>query len=178
MIDLSRQLIDLFNKEQMLAFFDFQLTLVGNEPVSGLCKISRPKGTGEQTQYVSLLFLIDTPSDALWEHVNTFVNHISWEAFKRELPMVDTVLSIPHLIHKTGIYFKETAIYLSSDHAVSKYYVSSKLYPAILKVMGLKAGELIFWEDLPESKQEINRLASEKGSPHSLVARLKDFFGL
>jgi hypothetical protein len=178
MIDLTKQLSELFNKEQMLAFFDFQVTPGGNEPVSGLCKISRPKGTGEQTQYVSMLFLIDTPDDALWEHVNTFVNHIGWNAFRRELPGAETVLSIPHLIHKTGIYFKETAIYLSNDIKVSKYYVSSKLYPAILRVMGLKAGELIFWEDLPESKQEIKGLGSEKGSSQSLVARLKDLFGL
>jgi hypothetical protein len=178
MIDLSRQLTDLFNKEQMLAFFDFRFTPVGHEPVSGLCKISRPKGTGEQTQYVSLLFLIDTPNDESWEHVNAFVNLINWEAFRRELPMVDTVLSIPHLIHKTDIYFKETAIYLSSNFAVSKYYVSSKLFPAISKVVGLQAGELIFWEDLPESKQEIRHLVPEKGPSHSLVARLRDFFGL
>jgi hypothetical protein len=178
MIDLTRQLIDLFNKEQMLAFFDFQLTPAGNEPVSGLCKISRPKGKGEQTQYVSLLFLIDTPNDALWEHVNIFVNHIGWDAFRRELPGVDTVLSIPHLIHKTGIYFKETAIYLSGDITVSKYFVSNKLYPAILRVMALKAGELVFWEDLPESKEQIKGIAGAKESPQSLVSRLKDLFGL
>jgi len=177
MIDLTKQLIDLFNKEQMLAFFDFQVTPGGNEPVSGLCKISRPKGTGEQIQYVSLLFLIDTPTDAAWEQVNSFVSNIGWDAFKRELAGAETVLSIPHLIHKTGIYFKETAIYLSSSVTVSKYYVSNKLYPAILRVMGLRAGELVFWEDLPESKQEIKSLRSEKGSPQSLVARLKDFFG-
>ena len=178
MLDLTRQFIDLFNKEQMLAFFDFQITPGGNEPVSGLCKISRPKGTGEQSQYVSLLFLIDTPTDELWEHVNTFVNHINWDAFRREVPMVDTVLSIPHLIHKSGIYFKETAIYLGGDLSVSRYYVSSKLYPAILKVIGLKAGELVFWDDLPESKQKIKGIATGKVSHQSLVSKLKDFFGL
>jgi hypothetical protein len=177
MIDLTKQLTDLFKKEQMLAFFDFQVTPGGNEPVSGLCKISRPKGAGGQSQYVSLLFLIDTPNDEVWEHVNTFVNNIGWDAFRLELLGAETVLSIPHLIHKTGIYFKETAIYLSSNVTVSKYYVSSKLYPAVLRVMGLKAGELVFWEDLPESKQEIKSLGWEKGSPQALVARLKDFLG-
>jgi hypothetical protein len=178
MIDLTRQLIDLFNKEQMLAFFDFKVTPGENEPVSGLCKISRPKGADEQTQYVSLLFLIDTPNDEVWEHVNAFVNHIGWDAFRRELPGAETVLSIPHLIHTTGIFFKETAIYLSSNVTVSKYYVSNKLYPAVLRVMGLRAGELVFWEDLPESKQEIKGLGSGKGSSRSMVARLKDFLGL
>jgi hypothetical protein len=178
MIDLITQLIDLFNKEQMLAFFDFQVTPGGNEPVSGLCKISMPKGADEQSQYVSLLFLIDTPNDTVWEHVNAFVNNIGWDAFRRELPGAETVLSIPHLIHTTEIYFKETAIYLSSNVTVSKYYVSSKIYPTVLRVTGLRPGELVFWEDLPESKREIKGLGSEEGTPHSLVARLKDFFGL
>ncbi len=178
MIDLNQQLIDLFNKEEMLAFFDFQLSLSGNEPVSGLCKISRPKDTDQHTQYISLLFLIDTPNGAIWEHVNAYAENIDWSKFEAELPGIETVLSIPHLHHGTGIYFKETAIYLKSDAAASKYYVSNKLYPAILKIMGLRAGELVFWEDLPETKHQLKSVLAEKESSQSMLSRLKDFFGL
>jgi hypothetical protein len=178
MIDLNQQLIDLFKKEEMLAFFDFRLSFGGNEPVSGLCKISRPKGTDQHTQYISLLFLIDTPNRSVWEHVHTYVDKIGWNAIKTELPGIETVLSIPHLHHGTGIYFKETAIYLSRDAVVSKYYVSNKLYPAILRIMGLGAGELIFWEDLPERKQKTKATIAEKEPGQPLLSRLKDFFGL
>lgn len=178
MIDVTQQLIDLFNQEEMLAFFDFQLNFSGNKPVSGLCKISRPKDTDHHTQYISLLFLIDTPNRALWEAVHAYAENIDWSAFEAELPGIETVLSIPHLHHGIGIYFKETAIYLKSDAAASKYYVSNKLYPAILKLMGLRAGELVFWEDLPEAKHNLESVLAEKGSSQSTLSRLKDFFGL
>ena len=178
MIDLNQQLIDLFNKEEMLAFFDFGLSLSGNEPVSGLCKISRPKDTDHHTQYISLLFLIDTPNGAIWEAVHAYADNIGWSKFEAELPGIETVLSIPHVHHGIGIYFKETAIYLNSDAAASKYYVSNKLYPAILKIMGLRAGELVFWEDLPETKHDLKSVLAEKESSQSMLSRLKDFFGL
>ena len=178
MIDLNQQLIDLFNKEEMLAFFDFQLSFSGNEQVTGLCKISRPKDTDQDTQYISLLFLIDTPNRALWEHVHAYAENIGWSKFETDLPEIETVLSIPHLHHGIGIYFKETAIYLKSGAAASKYYVTNKLYPAILKIMGLRAGELVFWEDLPETKHNLKGVLAEKESSQSLLSRLKDFFRL
>jgi hypothetical protein len=177
-IDLNQQLIDLFNKEEMLAFFDFQLNLSGTEPVSGLCKISRPKSTDQHTQYISLLFLIDTPNGAIWQHVNAYAEHIRWSAFEAELPGIETVLSIPHLHQGAGIYFKETAIYLNREATASKYYISNKLYPAILKIMGLRAGELVFWEDLPETKHKTKGTGAVGEPAPSLLSRLKDFFGL
>jgi hypothetical protein len=178
MIDVNQQLIDLFNKEKMLAFFDFRLNLGGNEPVSGLCKISRPKGTGEQAQYISLLFLIDTPNDAVWQEVDAFARNIDWRTFRGEMPGVQTVLPIPTRHQGAGIYFKETDIYLNSEVVVSKAYVASKLCPAISRVIGLRAGELVFWDDLPEKKQAIRGVNPEEEPGQSLFSRLKDFLGL
>lgn len=175
MIDLTRQLIELFNKEQMLAFFDFHIYPGGNDAVSGLCKISKPRGTDQQTQYVSLLFLIDTPDDAVWESVNAFIESIEWHAFEHELPGTGIVLSILHMFHASGMYFKETAIFLGNNIRISRQFVREKLYPAISRVMGLTAGELIFWEDLPETKQEIKQIALERVPSQSFVARLKAF---
>jgi hypothetical protein len=178
MIDLKEQLLDLFKKEQMLAFFDFQLRLGGNEPLSGLCKISRPKGSGEQGQYISLLLLIDTPNETVWRQVDTFTNAIGWNAFRGEMPGVQTVLPIPNFHRGAGMYFKEADIYLDGDVVVSKGYVSTKLYPAILRVIGLKGGELVYWENVPERKQEFTDIAPEKESSQSLFGKLKEFFGL
>ena len=177
MIDLNQQLIDLFKKERMLAFFDFELPLGGTERISGLCKISRPRGFEQQSQYFSLLFLIDTPDDASWEQVESFVKKINWSAFRGELPGVETVLSIPHLDQGKGIYFKEADIYFTGDVVLTKSYVSSHLYPAILRVTGLKAGELVLWDNAPERKQEIKKIVSEKQPGRPLVARLKNFLG-
>jgi hypothetical protein len=178
MIDVNRQLIDLFNKEKMLAFFDFRLHLGGNEPVSGLCKISRPKGTGEQAQYLSLLFLIDTPNEVILEEVDAFARNIGWNTFQGAMPGVQTVLPIPTRHQGSGIYFKETDIFLNNDVVVSKAYVASKLYPAISRVIGLRAGELVFWDDLPEKKQALRGVSPEEEPGQSLLSRLKAFLGL
>jgi hypothetical protein len=177
MIDLNQQLVELFNKERMLAFFDFQVKFGGIEPLSGLCKISRPKGVGQQSQYLSLLFLIDTPNYAAWKHVDLFAKDIDWNGLKGELPGVETVLSIPHLNQGTGIYFKEADIYLNSSVVIVKDYVLNKLYPAVLKVTGLQGGELVFWDDVPERKEGLKGSASEKESSRSILETLKDLFG-
>ena len=177
MIDLDRQLLDLFKKERMLAFFDFRVHLGDAEPLSGLCKISQPKGGSQQPQYLSLLFLIDTPDDTAWQQVDAYTEHLDWNAFMRELPGVVTVLPIPHLHRGAGIYFKEVDIYLDSSVTIAKPYVMSTLYPAILRVVGLTGGEVVFWDVVPEGKQELQGFALEKESSCSVVQRLKDFFG-
>lgn len=178
MIDLDRQLLELFKKERMLAFFDFRVHPGGAEPLSGLCKISQPKGGSRQSQYLSLLFLIDTPNATDWQQVDDYTGHLNWDALMRELPGVVTVLPLPNLHRGTGIYFKEVDVYLNITETIVKHYVLNKLYPAILRVMKLTGGEVVFWDDVPESKQELQGLALEKEGSPSVVARLKDFFGL
>lgn len=178
MIDVNQQLIDLFNKEKMLAFFDFWLDLGGNEPVSGLCKISRPRGAAVEAPYISLLFLIDTASEGIQRQVDAFARRIDWNTFCQVLPGVQTVLPIPTSHQGSGIYFKEADIYLNSDVVVTKAYVSNKLYPAISKVTGVRAGEMVFWDDLPEKAQGIRGIMPEEKAGRSVISRLKDLFGL
>lgn len=178
MIDLDRQLLELFKKERMLAFFDFRVQLGDAEPLSGLCKISQPKGSSRQSQYLSLLFLFDTPQAADWQQVDDSIGRLDWNAFLSELAGVVTVLAIPPLHRGTMIYFKEVDIYLDSGVAIGKRYVINELYPAILKVMKLTGGEVVFWDGVPEDKQELQGFAFEREPSRSMVARLKEFFGL
>jgi hypothetical protein len=178
MIDLKKQLTDLFNKEHMLGFFDFRFSPGGSEPLSGLCKISRPKGSDERGQYVSLLFLIDTPNESLWRQVDAFTNAVDWNGFRARMPGVQTVLPIPTQHCGAEICFKELDIYLDNSVVVSKAFVMTKLYPAITHVMGLKAGELVYWDDLPESKRGFESLASDQEAPRSILEKVRDFLGL
>jgi len=177
MIDLDKELLELFNKERMIAFFDFQVIQGRADPYSGLCKISQPKSGSRQSQYISLLFLIDAPDDTAWRQVDTYASRLDWNAFQRELAEVVTVLPIPHLHKSTGIYFKEVDIYLNNRVAIAKRFVMNQLYPAISKVMGLKGGEMVFWDDIPENKKELQSITMEKGTPRSIVERIKNFFG-
>lgn len=178
MIDLDRELIELFNKEQMIAFFDFQVTRGEGAPNTGLCKISRPKSGARQSQYISLLFLIDTPEKSDWQQVDAFLGNLDWNTFQHELPGVVSVLPIPHLDKSSCIYFKEVDIYLTNSVSLGKSYVKNLLYPAVLRVMEINCGEMVFWDDIPECKPEVQGLSTENKSPGSIVERFKNFFGL
>jgi len=113
-----------------------------------------------------------------WQQVDNYAGHLEWDGFRHELPGVETVLSIPHLHRGSGIYFKEVDIYLKGTATLSKHYVLNKLYPAILRVMRLTGGEVVFWDDVPESRQKLQGFAVEKEPSRSVVERLKDFLGL
>jgi len=66
-LDLKQQIVDLFNLEEMFAFFDFVLKMGSERTVTGLCKISRPKAK-KRARYYSMLFIIDTANDEIrWE---------------------------------------------------------------------------------------------------------------
>ncbi len=176
MIDLDRELLELFNKERMIAFFDYQVPQGEAPPLSGLCKISQPKSGTRQSRYVSLLFLMDTPDDVARQQVEAYVGWLDWNTFQHELRGVETVLPIPQVHKGSGIYLKEVDIYLDSGVSIVKQFVLNQLYPAILRVMRIRGGELVFWDDVTENRQGLQDLALEKESNRSIVERLKDFF--
>lgn len=153
-IDLDQQLNDLFNKEQILAFFDFQLKWKGGEPVSGLCKISRPKVGESRSKYFSVFFIMDTPNERVRKHVRGFVNGINWNSFRRTSPGVKSVFPIPYRTISSEIFFAEADIYVSKSTEINKSYIITCLYPALRKIAGLKAGELIFWDDLLQEQRK------------------------
>lgn len=180
-IDARQQFIDLFNSEEMLAFFDFQVKLASGGLAQGLCKVSKPKGGGnivKHGQYFSLLFLIDTPDDTTWRGVTEYVKKINWDYLGKQLPGIQTVLSIPHLHPEAGFFFKETDVYVTSTFELSKTFVMGKLYPAIQQTTGFKTGELTFWEDLPQDRKDTaSRPLARRVGAGSFVERLREFLG-
>jgi hypothetical protein len=176
-IDLDKQLIDLFNKEEMLAFFDFQLTIKSGERVSGLCKISKSKEKDSNSKYFSLLFVIDTPDDASRKDVKSYVESINWDILQIDLPQVENVFSIPHANIDNRYYFKEVYIIVGRNTEIMKPYVIDRLYPAIKKIEGIECGEIVFWDDSPEKTQFPKEIIiSERKSGRSLSEIVKRFF--
>jgi hypothetical protein len=176
-IDLDQELLSAFNKEEMLAFFDFKMTIGVDTVVSGLCKISEPKAHRDRPTYFCLFFVIDVPDNDSRGLIDTRVDKIKWEHVRRYLPDVTDVLSMPSANYTRGTCFKEVEIYVTGDERSLKSYIAEKLFPAIVDVAGLDAGSLVFWADLPEKKGTVDlKSASEKGSKPSFVEILKDFF--
>jgi hypothetical protein len=178
-LDLNQELMSVFNKEEMVAFFDFTFTGSDNEVFSGLCKIAHPKKEGSRLTYFSLLFITDVPDSKKWSDMDTMMAKIDWNRFARYLPHVDSVLSIP--IHKSikGVYLRETTIYLTNTNPSLRSYLTNDLYPAILKVTGFKAEEPVFWGDAPAGKPVRQpQPSAQVRQESSLLDKLKDLFGI
>jgi hypothetical protein len=174
--DLKQQLIGLFDKEKVLAFFDFQLVIDQNESVQGLCKISEPKEGEAKSNYLSILFIIDTIGDAMEEKVDTLIKGISWSGFETHLWGSNMIIPMPHVRNDSQHYLKEVDIYLGANTRVSRSYIVDYLYPAIIKILGCRGNELIFWEELPVEKKHLEITDVQRGMDGSLVERIINYF--
>ncbi len=178
MLDLDQQLLELFQKEEIFAFIDFQLPLTGIEPASGLCKISKPKAGKQQSQYFSLFFLIDSPTESIWEKIDSLFRSISWNRMADKLPGVDAVLAIPHSSRIGGLYFQEIDVYLTKGEFLSKSYLSATLIPEIVSLIGCRPGELVLWEDRSSSADTSVKTIPTGDSNRLLTQRLREFLGV
>jgi hypothetical protein len=174
--DLKQQLIGLFDKEKVLAFFDFQLVVDQNESVQGLCKISEPKEGEAKSNYLSILFIIDIIDDAMEKKVDTLINGISWSGFETHLWGSKMIIPMPHVKHDSQHYLKGVDIYLSANIQVNRSYIADNLYPAIVKILGCKGNELIFWEELPLEKKHLGITDVQRGADGSLIERIIGYF--
>ena len=176
-IDLYREFIDVFRKEEMLAFFDFQTESGGNEPLTGLCKISRPKAGKSDSRYLSLLFIVETPDEKSWKEAETRFGEIEWDGLRDRFPEFESALSIPFTLKEfSGNYFQEIDIYLKDAAVVSRSFILGTFCPSVFSVAGLTAGEPVFREDLPDAEKDLKEaIIANKESGGSLVLRLRDF---
>jgi len=175
-IDLKQQLIGLFDKENVLAFFDFQLAVDQNESVQGLCKISEPKEGESKSNYLSILFIIDTINDMVEAKVDTLIKGISWNGFKACLYGSNMIIPMPHVGSETQHYLKEVEIYLNPQILASRSYIVDNLYPAILKILGCTSNELTFWDELPVEKKQLKVSDVHNYADRSFINQIIDYF--
>jgi hypothetical protein len=175
--DLKQQLIGLFDKEKVLAFFDFHLVVDQNESIQGLCKISEPKAGEAKSNYLSILFIIDIIDGAMEEKVDTLMKGISWSGFETYLWGSSMIIPMPYVKqHDSQHYLKEVDIYLNANTRVSRSYIVDNLYPAIIKILGCKGNGLIFWEELSDEKKHLEITDVQRGTEGSLIERIIGYF--
>lgn len=178
-VDLYREFIEVFRREEMLALFDFQAETGNGGHLTGLCKISRPKGGRSDSRYVSLLFIIETPDEQALKEARTRFDAVNWELLADRLPEFESVLSIPFALREfTGSHFREIDIYLKERGAVSRRFIANALCPAVCSVAGLRGGEPVFREELPDAAREPASVNLADAGGSSLVSRLRDMFKL
>ncbi len=181
-IDLDKELADLFEKEDVFGFFDVSLTMGAAGTISGICKVSKPRGAKSEPKYFSLLFIIDIPDKDVKTEVEKHVSGIDWNAFVRISGNVQRVLPMMPRSLPSGTYFKEVYIYPENMAGFSKQYVFERLYPSIPAVTGFRTGEMVFWDSIGESAKGAGgpgpeNLAQGKEKA-SFLERIRNILGL
>ncbi len=142
-IDVKQQLIGLFDQEDMIAFFDFQVVVDGGESVQGLCTLSQPKEGKSKSKYLSLLFIVDAVDEEKEELIALFMNGITWNELKSKVKGIEMIVSLPSVSYGTKHYIKGVEIYLSPYIQIVGPYIAEHLYPGILQVIRCNSNELV-----------------------------------
>jgi len=166
-IDLRQELIDLYAGEQMLAFFEFTLERLGNEALSGLCRIAQPKPHRSTLRYLSLIFLVDTHDSATRLVVQKALARLEGSALKTAVPGMTDGAIISSLNSSTENYIAQTDLLLES--AMNKAFITTQLIPAITRIAQLHLTHVEWWE-------ESRSLAAPPAPPSSLLATVRDWF--
>ena len=170
-IDLRQELIDLYAGEQMLAFFEFTLERPGNDDLSGLCRIARPKPHRSTLRYLSLIFLVDTPDAATRLVVQKALARLEGSALKTAVPGMTDGAILSSLHSSTENYVAQTDLLLESE--VDKAFITTQLIPAITHIAQLHLTHVEWWE---ESRSLAAPPANTPSPPSSLLATVRDWF--
>jgi len=156
-INISQQLSDLFKKEEMLAFFDIQLNLAGQDTAAGICKISKLREGEGQSKYMSVFLIIDVPADVIRAKVHAMVQSVAWENLVKEIPGSKTIYPIPYPSISPELYIIEIDVYLQPSVSITKSFLTRHLHPAITRLVGGLSEEVVFWDDRPTAPPGMSR---------------------
>jgi hypothetical protein len=174
-VDIMQKCAALFNQEDTLAWFDFQCAAGGGPAAEGLCRIAHPKKSTGGKEYVSLVFVMDTPDAAAREQAVAGLKRLGSGALETALPEIFSVVSVPPASCPQQIYIKQFDLMLKEMFTASQEFIALRLYPALKDVPGLSAGELGWWEDMRKEKSPAPAsLEAEQQNSKSFIARLQE----
>jgi hypothetical protein len=150
-IDIIQQFANQYAKEQMLAFFEFKLECGAAEPVSGLCKISKPKSGSSKLNYLSLTFVVDTDNAETRRAVDDVLAGMEGSALHARLPHVLEV--VPDLSMNAGgeTYVGHMDLLLESAIDPGRVFIADTLMPALDSVLPIQVIEVVWWGSLSTS---------------------------
>jgi hypothetical protein len=170
-IDILQDFASLYAREEMMAFFDFGIDRGGAPPVSGLCRLSKPKNPRAGGQYLSLTFVVDTPDDAARGAAQAALDRIAPEPLRSMLPEVREVVAVPSIDTTPESYVVQLDLMMHADP--TRPFLSGQLVPAIARLSGLKVVELVWWDNPPVAPK--GPAAAGPVTAGSLVARLRRY---
>jgi hypothetical protein len=176
-VDIMQEFVGLFEKEDMVSFFDFQHTVQEKESVSGFCKITKPKKGTTELNYLSLVFIIDSPDAETRSSISDAMKKFNEDSLKKYLPAIKTVISMPAMDAAPETYLKQVDIIFETRFTADKRFIFEELYPAIRDVTHFNVEEMSWWDDVSDSQATTEkRDARNHKMEKFLMRKLKSFF--
>lgn len=175
-IDLMHDLTRLYEREDMLAFFDFALRRPGQAPLAGLCRVAQPREGAARLAYLSLTFVVDTPDAAARQDAVDAIGRITPAALRSALPEVREVLPVPVLGISAGTDENlVTQLDLLLQGEPPRAFIPGQLVPAVGRLAGFQVTDFVWWQSSrpPSSADAGSPRPAEAGE--GLVARLRRF---
>jgi hypothetical protein len=144
-VDLLREFVDLYSREEMLAFFEFRLRRPGGPEVEGLCRISQPKDGRSNLNYLSLGFVADMPDESARALIDTALAQLTGDALRSAMPGVIEVLPLTAMPAGPESYVRQADILLDDEALLDTRATLTQLVPALTRLTGLDARELVWW---------------------------------
>jgi hypothetical protein len=172
-IDIMQEFVDLYGKEEMLAFFDFSIERPGKEAIAGLCRISKPKRSGPKMQYLSLTFVADAPDEPARSTIAAALERIDADSLRHAGAEVSEVVCMPGMGDPAQTYVAQADILL--DTAPDEQFIALRLLPAIRRLMQVQPTEVVWWAEPATSGKASPRPAMPAESEPSLVSNIKSY---
>jgi hypothetical protein len=168
-IDIMQEFIDLYKREAMLAFFEFQLERATGEPIRGLCRVSKPKRS-PHVPYLSLTFLVDATDDATHMVVDDVLTQLASATFKAALPVVTDVVLVPDIARAAAHYIRQLDLMIEPHTELGRLFIAERLLPALRANTPLKMGDVVWW-DIDE---QVTAQPGTPVAPHATRSRIDD----
>jgi len=146
---LSDEYAKLFSKEELLAFCDIAPQSGAAQPLTGLCKFAKPRPGASSLNYLSVLFVFDTPDQPAWRRAKAALSNLEGPHLKSCLKDLDSVVAAPNFNLGNAVYVKQIDCLFRAGFTPSREYVLEELHPALSSTIGLPLGELQWWDDAP-----------------------------
>lgn len=144
-VDLLREFVDLYSREEMLAFFEFRLEQASGRDIEGLCRISQPKDGRSNLYYLSLGFVADTPDEASRASVENALSRLDGDALRSAVPSVVEVLPVTSMPTGPESFVRQADILFDEHSAADPATTLAALVPAVAEITGIHASELVWW---------------------------------
>lgn len=149
-VDLLREFVDLYSREEMLAFFEFRLPAPGGRDIEGLCRISQPKDGRSNLYYLSLGFVVDLPDESVRPHIDEALSRLSGDALRAAMPAVVEVLPVTAMAAGPESYIRQADVLLDDSALGDPTATLATLVAAVARITGLEPRDLVRWQALDD----------------------------